>query len=77
MRAIGEEPADTLVAYLPPVGWADVATKQDLAMVETRHREELTLHDGLRTNLYWTITLMVVPLSAFVAAQVHLSSAAR
>jgi hypothetical protein len=30
-QAIGKEQAATLMAYLPPVGWADVATKQDVA----------------------------------------------
>ena len=30
------EHATTLMAMLPPVGWADVATKQDLAALEER-----------------------------------------
>jgi hypothetical protein len=30
------EHADTLMALLPPVGWAEVATKQDLAALEQR-----------------------------------------
>ncbi len=30
VSALGPDPADTLLGYLPPVGWADVATKRDL-----------------------------------------------
>src|SRR5690242_17393157 len=33
---IGPEPTDSLLSYLPPVGWADVATKQDLESLERR-----------------------------------------
>lgn len=33
---IGTERADTLMGLLPPVGWADVATKHDLAALEER-----------------------------------------
>ncbi|HEX2030576.1 MAG TPA: hypothetical protein VHL78_04135 [Actinomycetota bacterium] len=34
--ALGKEPADTMMALLPPVGWADVATKDDLRNLEER-----------------------------------------
>ena len=33
---LGPENAATLMAYLPPVGWADVATKHDLHALEER-----------------------------------------
>ena len=33
---IGTDQADTMMSLLPPVGWADVATKHDLAALEDR-----------------------------------------
>jgi len=33
---MGAQPADTMMALLPPVGWADVAMKQDLSNLELR-----------------------------------------
>lgn len=35
-EAMSEESAETLMEYLPPVGWADVATKRDLGELEAR-----------------------------------------
>jgi hypothetical protein len=35
-RAMGEGSGTTLMELLPPVGWADVATKHDLAALEQR-----------------------------------------
>jgi len=35
-QALGPEAATTLMEYLPPVGWADVATKRNLDALEQR-----------------------------------------
>jgi hypothetical protein len=38
---LGPEEANTLMAYLPPVTWQDVATTSDLANLETSIRSEI------------------------------------
>ncbi len=35
-RAFGDDEGITLMELLPPVGWADVATKHDLALLTAR-----------------------------------------
>ena len=52
--------AATLMELLPPVGWADVATKRDLDHLQTQIRLELSeglrgIEDKLRTQLVWTV----------------------
>lgn len=56
--------ADTMRAHLPPVGWADVATKRDIEMVELRidrsaDQLRAEFHHGLRTQ-----TLVILGLNA-------------
>ena len=36
IETIGERAAESLMSYLPPVGWADVATKRDLDALATK-----------------------------------------
>ena len=43
---LGLEAATTLIEHLPPVGWADVATKQDLANLEQRLELRFERLDG-------------------------------
>jgi len=35
-QVLGAAPAETLMELMPPVGWADVATKRDLDALEER-----------------------------------------
>ena len=41
-EALGPEAAATMMEHLPPVGWADVATKRDLEHLELRIENKLT-----------------------------------
>jgi hypothetical protein len=38
-RALGDDAGITLMELLPPVGWADVATKHDIARLDGRFEE--------------------------------------
>lgn len=46
-ETLGTDPTSTLMSLLPPVGWADVATKDDLRTLESTLRGEMTELRGL------------------------------
>jgi len=54
-RVGDQEVAATLMELLPPVGWADVATKRDLGHLEAQLRSEMSVlrHElsGVRSDL--------------------------
>ncbi len=47
VEALGPERADTLMELVPPVGWADVATKQDLDAHSVLMKQDLDAHNVL------------------------------
>ena len=46
MEAIGPEQTDTLLTYLPPSGWADVATARDVAALAAEFRGAMGVLTG-------------------------------
>ena len=47
-EVLGPEQAATLMEHLPPVGWADVATKRDLDLLQAATKRDV---DVLRTEI--------------------------
>jgi hypothetical protein len=69
-RALGDDAGTTLMEMLPPVGWADVATKQDLLSLETRldARFEARFERGFRQILVTVSSLLIAGFLATILA---------
>ena len=88
-QILNEEAADTLMELLPPVGWADVATKTDIQHLrdEMQHLRnelkgdmlnlQLTIEVNVRKLIHeqtkWLITTMIAMNAVTVAVAVALS----
>ena len=71
-RALGDE-GITLMELLPPVGWADVATKQDLVLLRQElvlleQRLDARLERGFRQMMVTMTSLLVAGFFATVVA---------
>ena len=67
-RAFGDDAGITLMELLPPVGWADVATKQDIAAIERRLE---TVEREIRAQT-WKLMTLIVAVQGIVVAAVRL-----
>ena len=78
-QILSEEAADTLMELLPPVGWADVATKTDLQHLRDELKADIqalqlsietTLEKRLHEQTKWFNTTMIAMNALTVAVAV-------
>ncbi|HEX2039071.1 MAG TPA: hypothetical protein VHF47_04970 [Acidimicrobiales bacterium] len=74
---MGEDKAKVLMDHLLPVGWTDLATKQELREVERSLRHEIVavkhelqteMHKGFTSQTRWLVSTMVALQGLMLAA---------
>lgn len=76
---LGTDDANTLMEHLPPVGWAEVATKSDLRQLEQRmdlrfetqdHKFHAALAEGLHRQFVQTVASVAALLTVMLTLAV-------
>lgn len=75
--ACGERPAEILMEHLPPAGWRDLATKEDLALARSDIQVEMVklrtelierIEQGFRSQTWKLIGALIASQSTTIAA---------
>ena len=68
VEVFGEEEATILMAHLPPGGWPNLATKQDLLQLRQDMKRDLQILEGrMRSHLLRTLLTVNLSISAAFA----------
>jgi hypothetical protein len=70
-RALGDDEGITLMELLPPVGWADVATKQDLELLE--HKLVAAMNQGFLSLTWKLFAINAATVAAMLGALVAIA----
>jgi len=60
VKKLGASVADTLMDYLPPAGWSDLARRSDLDAMESRLKAELAGKINSQTRWFMASQLVLV-----------------
>jgi hypothetical protein len=66
VKKLGADVADTLMDYLPPAGWSDLARRSDLEAMELRL--EAKLADKINSQTKWFMASQLVLVAATIGS---------
>lgn len=66
VKKLGADVADTLMDYLPPAGWSDLARRSDLDAMESRLKAELA--EKINGVTRWLVASQLVLVVAMIGS---------